>query len=468
MINALLVVLFPIIVFSQTYIDPNKTLFGVEYSFQDLEMVNEPGRSTLTTPHKQTKVAEMAQYFASEMGLPQESIQPKSSWKPGLFILVPGAGKYVINSEPVTVEFNTTPKHRNEIAAAATPIYSAAKNAGLVPYVNPAAERSGMGHIHIGGNSLEESPFYIHENLLRNVYAFFHKHPALLYGFSEAYDMGVGSNIETLHESDKQQALSKIFADFDQLIQNTPQESRSNGLIELIRLFKTQRGNISWTRGGGFDGWFAHYRFINIEHLENLSPESDPTQNGKQTVEFRPFRPPPTPEHAEAMVELLISVLDYLAKPNYLEKFEIISKEHVALFKTGSVVQADWEKLKKLLNLKNKYLDSMVQDYVSNIHNKKLPSISEGVEIFESYSEKELKGTQFEIRLEKRLFPEVPAVKIGGNPIYFEMMILGRKKYWVGHLDSRSNEISAEEFRSDPRKFVTFPSIQKKSCQSLL
>lgn len=451
----LFVLAFSVQSFAQQYIDLQKTLFGVEYSFQDEEIVKEPGRMTMTTPYKREKLLTMLRAYVHRIGLPESAIEEKTTWKPGFFINVPGDGKYVINTEPVTVEFNTTPKTLGEILKAAGPIYAAAADAGLKPYVNPAAERSGMGHIHVGGWKLQDSPFYKNENLLRNVIAFYHKHPSLLYGFAEAYDVGNVSNIETLHEESRQNALESIFKTYDHFVQNNPAGSRPNGMLALIDLFKNDRTRVNWTNGGGFNGWFAHYRFINLEHTQVLQPSTPGETAGKFTVEFRVFRPPPTAAHAEATARLLVHVMDYLAKPGHLEKFEKISSAGFANFMTGSKVQSDWEAVKKLLKINDPLLDEMVNELVTNIHSKVvMKDAKRGVEIFESYSEKEFKGKHFEIRFDASLNKEEPSLAIQGHEVVFEKVKIGSKSYWVSVVKTNELSIEAEKFKAGPFQYM--------------
>lgn len=441
--------------FAQQYIDTTSTLFGVEYSFQDEEIVKEPGRMTMTTPYKREKLLTMLKSYVNIIGLPESAIEEKTTWKPGFFINVPGDGKYVINTEPVTVEFNTTPKTLGEIRKAAEPIYQAAADAGLKPYVNPAAERSGMGHIHVGGWKLQDSPFYKNENLLRNVMAFYHKHPSLLFGFAEAYDVGFNSNIESLHEDSKQNALERIFGDYDKLVKSKPASARPNGMLSLIDLFKQDRSSINWSRGGGFDGWFAHYRFINLEHTQVLTPATPGNTSGKFTVEFRVFRPPPTAAHAEATARLLVYVMDYLAKPGHLEKFEKIPQERFANFMSGSKVQADWELIKKELKINDPLLDEMVKEMVDNVHNKVvMKDARRGVEIFESYSEKEFKGKHFEIRFDASLNKEEPFFELAGRPVAFEKVKIGAKSYWISVVKVNEAKIDIDSFKGAPFKHL--------------
>ena len=453
-------------VFAQQYIDTSKTLFGVEYSFQDREIVNETGRTTMTTPYKAQKLNEMLKYYVKLIGLPETAIEYKTTWKPGYFINVPNDGKYVINTEPVTIEFNRTPKKLHEIRQAAEPIYKAAEMANLQPYVNPAAERSGMGHIHVGGASLSESPFYVHENLLRNIIAFFHKHPSLLYGFAEAYDVGKGSNIETLHEADKQLAIEKVIAEYD-LWSGQKGSLAPNGLLKFIEFLKNSTTPVKWTSGNGFNGWFAHYRFINLEHVESLSAHTDPSLKGKQTIEFRMFRPPPTSAHAEALAKMLVSVMDYLAKPNHLEQFKRIAPEDAKLYMSGTKVQSDWEDVKKTVGITSSLLDDMVYEYVSTTYKKIIknePKI--GVEIFEAYSEKEFKGQRFEIRLDAKIWNYPPKWEIGAKEIDFSKVTVAKKTYWIAVIDTTAAGLDLEKFRKYPMSQIKYISI--KSCKQLI
>lgn len=438
---------------AQQYIDLSRTLFGVEYTFQDREIVNEPGRMTMQTPYKKEKMNQMVQAYLRLKNLPESSLSTKPGFKSGYFIQVNPMDQYVINMEPVTIEFNTTPKKLNEIKAEAEPIYAAAAEAGLKPYVNPAAERSGMGHIHVGGARLSDSPFYRHENLLRNVLAFFHKHPSLLYGFAEAYDVGTNSNIETFHNEDMQNALEKVFNNYDKWAQTRLSTDSTNGLLKLVSLFKASTDPVAWSSSSY--GWFAHYKVINMEHIQGLSENEDPNSTGKRTVEFRGFRPPPSPAHAEAAAQLLVAVMDYLARPDHLEKFERVTQNELALFFTGSRVQDDWEKVKKILKLQNPLLDEMVHEYVEAIHNKKiLQDANKGIEIFESYSEKENKGKRFEIRLNGEKFEKAPKWKIKETEIKFFEVTLEGKKYWIASVDPKALGASLEEFKLSPMKQI--------------
>lgn len=212
-------------------INTEKVLFGIEYTFQDQEMVNEPGRMTIKTPHKEIKMNQMLDAYLKFLGLNRaNNTNYKPDFKLGYFIQVPEDGTYVINMEPVTVEFNSTPKRLDDIIRTSEPIFAAAKEANLVPYVNPAAERSGMGHVHVGGSTLAESPFYIYPNLLRNIMVYLHNNPSLLHGFAEAFDIGINSNIETYHKTTRQAQFQSAIEDFDRWYQTSPKSKDGTGL----------------------------------------------------------------------------------------------------------------------------------------------------------------------------------------------------------------------------------------------
>jgi Putative amidoligase enzyme (DUF2126) len=464
-----LIIFFYLQTHSQQYIDLKLTLFGIEYSFQDELIVQEPGRNTSFTPYKKDKLEQMLANYMSIVGIPKTSIQPKLGLdKPGYYIETPADGNYVINMEPVTIEFNTTPKTLDEIVGAATPIYEAARLSGLKPYVNPAAERSGMGHFHVGGKTLNQSPFYIHENLLRNTIAFFHKHPALLYGFAEAYDIGPFSNIETLHEPDKQAALEEIFKSYDEWFQKKATFDVRNGFLFLIDLFKSSRHKIKWAREKNSYGWFAHYRFINLENLIYLGIDSDPNKSGKLTVEFRMFRPPPTPEHARSLALLLIKVFDYLAKPNHLEHFEIIDPKEMNSRMSATRVASDWEELKLDLNISDANLDAMIAEYVDTMHAKKIVNKYpvRGVEIFETYSEKIVKGNRFEIRVDSKIWIDYPNLEFNGTKIVFFKAKVENQSYWVGVIDLTKTGIEVKAFRAHVFNFIKSVPL-KDRCFSL-
>lgn len=420
-------------------IDLATTLFGVEYTFQDQAMVDEPGRMTMSTPHKQKKLNTFRSAYVEELGLDANSIEVKSGFKEGNFINVPGDGKHVMNMEPVTIEVNTTPKLFDQIEAAATPIFKASEAANLKPYMNPAAERSGMGHIHVGGRTLAESPFYKNPNLLRNMMVYYHKHPSLLWGFGEAYDIGNKSNIETFHDPKKQAAFERAVKKYDAWYKKTSEKGGdlSDGLRQFLLALKSEQGSVP-----GLD-FFHHYRAINLEHLVAFRDgRMDINTPGKATVEFRGFRPPKSPQHAKADADLLVNLMELQSEPGRLESFSNISPDAYDRFHTSSKVAADWELVKKELPSKNPLWDEMLTEYVDVQHKAQILRVSLGgkrdLEVYPSFSEKGNKGSYFEVRIPVNGNKTKPKIAFEGAPLDFEKVKVGKEEFWVSLVKSKT------------------------------
>lgn len=421
-------------------IDLEKTLFGVEYTFQDENMVNEPGRMTMETPHKRAKLERFRAAYLEELNLQPDAIKKKAgSFKPGDFIDVPGDGRHVMNMEPVTIEVNTTPKIFADILPAAKKIFAASEKADLVAYVNPAAERSGMGHIHVGAKTIGDSPFYKNPHLLRNMMVYLQKHPSLLWGFAEAYDIDgmklrSGSNttnIETYHKPEQQKAFARAVKNFDEWYQKQMRTGGKldDGLRQFLLFLEAEEGP-------GID-FFHHYRFINLEHLQAIRDSNkpvDPKLAGKFTVEFRNFRPPRTAEHAAAHSELLLAMMEKLAEPGHLERLEEISPTAYDRFHSASKVAADWEEVKRELPRHNPLWDDSVGEYVENQLGREAirAKLPKGLvaEIYPAYSPKTEKGTKFEMRLPVTS-DKPPVIELSGAKLEFEKLALDGKLYWV-------------------------------------
>lgn len=418
-------------------IDVNKVLFGIEYTFQDQEMVNETGRKTITTPYKEDKAKQLASHLAQLLELPESAITIKTTWKPGLFLNVPGDGQWVINPEPVTIEVNTTPRKLGQIVETAKPIFDSAQASGLVAYVNPAAERSGMGHIHVGGSSMAENPFFANPLLLRNMIVYLHKHPALLHGFAEAYDIGMNSNIETYHQADRQEMFQNAVEAFDLWYeQASPTERKAQGFNRFLA--ELQRHD----KGAGF---FQHYRFMNLEHVKR-GPYK-PTDTGKITVEFRNFRPPKDPETAHAFAELLVAMMEKQSQPEYKETFRWIHHNEYLRFNTATKVAEDWQDVRRDLGLNNAKLDEQLTEYVKNLQSQRKPLADvRGVEVLPAYSEKDKKGTRFEVRLSPNYYPSAPVLNFDGRQVEFEKAQVGTKAFWISVVDTQALGVDPSEF----------------------
>lgn len=421
-------------------IDRKLVLFGVEYTFQDQEMVNEKGRNTISTPYKEAKAEAFARNLVARLNLDASVLKIKKTWKPGLFINVPSDGQWVVNAEPVTIEVNTTPRHLDELLSTAAPIYATASAVGLVPYVNPAAERSGMGHIHVGAEVMRENPFFANPRLLRNVMVYLHKHPSLLHGFAEAFDIGLQSNIETYHTPERQAAFQRAVGQFDRwaasVTEKTLAEKGLNKFLEILR------------RNDSRDiGFFEHYRFINLEHVKDFPYSADAT--GKLTIEFRNFRPPKDPATAKAFAEMLLAVMEKQSTAGHVEPFRWISSGEYDRFNTGTRVLADWEEARRELGLKIGELDAAINEYADAVQRTSWkPSELPGAEIFLAYSQKGNRGKFYELRLPAHPGDEKPELAVAGKTVELEFVRVNGKFYWIAALNTPELGIEPSDLSS--------------------
>lgn len=418
-----------------------EVLLGIEYSFQDEEIVGEPGRMTFRTQHKGEKFDEFFEAYSQKVGVTHADITDDTShgsFKPGYKFTVPDDGTYTINMEPVTIEVNTTPKTIEEIIPTSSKIFEAAKEVDLVPYVNPAAERSGMGHIHVGAKTLRESPIYKNPLLLRNILAYYHKHPSLLYGFAEAYDIGGNSNIETYHDPVRQRAFKRVLDEFDDWYFKTrkTQGDLSQGLAQFLRILKANE-----PPGSAF---CHHYRVVNLEHICKLNPDNLPLDTeGKYTLEHRAFRPQKDPQTAHANAHLLLDLYEKLSTPNYLVPFEEIGPKAFKRFWTATKIKNDWERVKRFIGHSNPYSDEMVAETVSALEsqlNKVVSSVPNST-LRAAFSQKENKGHAFELKVESH---DKPLLKINARDVEFERIDEGEVTSWIAYIDAKELELSPE------------------------
>ena len=434
---------------SASHFDRSTVLFGIEYTFQDAEIVKEEGRTTMYTDYKKAKMDQMLEEYLKIKGLQKRAIRYDGTHeyvKPGYEFHIPGEGLYVINMEPVTIEFNTTPKTIDQIMTVAPEIYQAAEKAGLVPYVNTAAERSGMGHIHVGGNTLGESPFYKHPNLLRNLLVYFHQHPSLLYGFAEAWDIGYGSNIENYYERNRFEGFIEAVNAFDQwyleqLRTNNPKIEQ--GLSAFLRSLEHHQKF--------YRDFFDHYRFINLEHIKEILKGFGPTDRGKFTIEFRMFRPQKTPAHAQANAELILDLLEYLSKPGKLIPLNKPTSSDIERMQMPSSIESDWEKVKSEINHSNPLSDQMIEELTQNARETFELSIRRisGASLIQSFTAKGEKGTIYELRIPDTSSPletKRPVLDINDHQIEFERVELKGEYFWTALINPKKLGITRSDF----------------------
>lgn len=288
---------------------------------------------------------------------------------------------------------------------------------------------------------------YKNPNLLRNLMVYLHKHPAVLWGFAEAYDIGLNSNIETFHEPARQEAFARAIKKFDDWYKhslNTGGDLR-DGLRQFLKFLSVEDKS---------HGFFKHYRYINLEHLRALADQAaplDPRLAGKYTVEFRNFRPPSSPLHAKANADLLLGLMDHLSKPGYLEPFERIDPAAYDRFHSATKVAADWERVKADLPNYNLLWDDMVKEYVQVQQSVEAvrASLPEGTlaDIYPAFSRKDDKGTKFELRIpgENR---EQPKFSLEGKELSWERVKVGKEHYWIATFDAKGPELTAKEVRA--------------------
>ncbi len=443
------------------FIDPKTVLMSPEYTFQDQEMVDEPGRMSIRTPHKIEKTRQFALSLLADRGLNFDTyaIANMDAFKAGYFMEVTPGERWYVNSEPVCIEVNHTPRNIYGVAEISPEIFATAAKIHLVPYVQPAAERSGMGHIHIGGATIGQSPFFSNPLLLRNYMVYVHKHPALLWGFAEAYDVGPGSNIETLHTGNRQALFERAVHEFDQWWHGASAEQKKDGLFHYLSALK---------RHGGWD-FFQHYRATNLEHLNALAGDGlgpiNPELAGKLTVELRNFRPPQSPDILNAELEMLLRVFDHLSDPNHIEEFKNISEREYVNFFSASKVASDWEEVKREVGIRDTRLDSMIGEHIDAVHRYEYPIQGiDGARLFNAYSRKDDKGSNFELLIPGRSIRR-GTISLGDRIIPLEKIQIGGKVYWTATLETKGPNAVA---KSEDLKQGRVPISTRLSCPAVL
>ncbi len=426
-IGAMLTILFLSIPSLAKDLDLDHLLFGIEYTFQDAQIIKENGRTNIReNPYKLEKEDQMTQAYTKALGLPESAISEKTSWKKGWYIDVPGDGKFIVNAEPVTIEVNTTPRKYSDIEETAEVIFKAADMVELVPYVQPAAERSGMGHIHIGGTSLGKNPFYQSPHLLRNMMVAYHKHPSLLWGFAEAFDIGPQSNIETYHYGDRQEKFENAVASFDK-------SQRDIGALQSYLQSLVNGGDL-----------LHHYRFINLEHFQGYAKkEMNPNDDGKITVEFRTFRPPSSPQMAKSYAGLLIGLMEAMNTEGYLEPFKRVSEDEYKLFHTVDYIRRDWERVKAKYKLNDPLLEESIEEYFKIFESTEIPHNEfKEIKISMASSPKELKSQFYQLAVESAQ-DHPPQVRIaGGEPLNFTWIETSKGARWVTFIDASASNFN--------------------------
>ena len=390
-------------------------LIGHEATFQDSEMMANDQPMTFSTPHKREKIEAFAFAIAKRRKeLPQDIKRNLSAaFKP--FVKMQFAQETVaLTMEPGCVEANQSPKSIFEIRKAWTPIFQAARDVNLANDVYRLGTFGGGGHFHVGGRSKAENPFWLNPLMLRNVLVYTHQHPSLLYGFSEAYDMGRFSSIRALHSQFWQRQFRAAIDEFDSWYARATANERSDkGLGFLLRQLQDY-----------CPIFFDHDVFINLEH--SMAMARPGTTNEKATVEWRNFRPLENPDQVEAVAGLILKVMDKMAEPGFVVPFRMFSGQEVLNFTGPATTEYDWQLVKAELALSDPRLDEMLLAYTRNSNLKKR-SYRDG-KIQEAYSELARRGANEEIVLPLRKGEPLPVIQYqGGGYVAAEIVKNGRR-----------------------------------------
>lgn len=432
-------------------INPETTLIGQEHTAQDQAMVDEPGRSSGPTEHRWAKLRAFVDAFKVRMKVKKKKDvrERHEALDPGFYVKTE-FGEYRINMEPVTIEVNSPPPNIYQLRDYATPIYQTYEEIGLVPYIRAAGERSGMGHAHIGGATLKESPFFLFPNLLPNLMVYLHNNPAALFALSEAYDMGRRSNMETYHYEPKQKEFNDAIEEFHEWWKKNPKKRADFGLFKFVSIMK--KTSLDPTE---------HYRYINFERFRSFGTSKSDVRSQKEetarTVEVRVIRPYKTVDHAEAVGMYLLKLLDYLSDPKMLLKIQPVTRESFQYYYSGTEIAANWEKVKADIGFDNPLVNEMVQEYVDNVRMKTYTAqgLPKGAAVSAAYSLKEEKGQRYEVRLPaKKTEVDAPALALNGLQIPLKKIRLDNKLYWVGIFHLADYKIPFKELVEGSARFI--------------
>ncbi|MCA9627130.1 MAG: transglutaminase family protein [Myxococcales bacterium] len=218
-----------------------------------------------------------------------------------------------ITPDPGVIEINTAPcagtrglLHDSRI------LYEVAEGVGLSPlrmhYNGELVDSGGGGQITLGGPSFEESPFFIHPQLLPRLVCFFSRHPSLSYLF--AVDSVGGSSQSPRADEGSVETFGELGLALE-LLQRAERPSPEDIWSTLAPFLVDRFGN-------------SHRAELNIEKLAN--PHL-PGRGRLGVVEFRAFRMADTPERAACLAALLRAITAHLATAVTPTSLEIWGRE---------------------------------------------------------------------------------------------------------------------------------------------
>lgn len=204
-----------------------------------------------------------------------------------------------ITPDPGVIEINTAPcagtrglLHDSRI------LYQVAESIGLSPlrmhYNGEQVDSGGGGQITLGGPSFDQSPFFLHPQLLPRLVCFFSRHPSLSYLF--AVDSVGGSSQSPRADEGSVETFGELGLALE-LLQRAERPSPEEIWSTLAPFLVDRFGN-------------SHRAELNIEKLAN--PHL-PGRGCLGLVEFRAFRMADTPERAACLAALLRAIVAHLA-----------------------------------------------------------------------------------------------------------------------------------------------------------
>jgi hypothetical protein len=369
------------------YINPLTTSFGHEASFQNEAMLSD-GPLTMKTPEKLAAFNQMTAALGSlPWSTPLQLVKDETNkqHKPSKTFSI---GKEQVNvmMEPGCLEVTLTPKLAYQLKDAWTPIYQAADNAQVAPYLLPVGRGGGGGQFHIGGTEPSENPFLKHPLLLRNLFVFMHVHPGFLFPFAEGFDVGDSGNARTHHTKNQDKFLRAI-AEFDKwYLEGGNNKSSHKVVAKFVEIISASGIEIT------------HYGAINLDHFVKYVRNFFGFGQNKEkfTVELRNFRPMPAPEYIESVGLMLLKTMDYLAQPDFLLKNRKFERAEFNTMFSSFIVENDWRQVKKIVGLSDPLLDELVEEYTRN-SNLEAKEIAGGIILRQTYSEDNRAGQNYEM-----------------------------------------------------------------------
>lgn len=199
-------------------------------------------------------------------------------------------------SEPGTIEINTPPVLAGNIESSLTPLFDAAKEAGLVPYrswwYGWKSGTMGGCHINMAGFRTETNPWIKDPILVLKYFAYFHNRPWLLYPFMGP-DIGYGGNCMRMDEYRDSRSSMERFED--------------------LRL-KVNRGYKP-----SVDDIYRYFEGTSLREVKHSCPTLRKVKLPECLVEDRGVEMLREPKEFEALAELRIKILERLQNTAEIE-----------------------------------------------------------------------------------------------------------------------------------------------------